>query len=50
MFSQVIRARFSSTVTGTSEQSYVGTAVTLQLATGFTLTVVTIWVTGNSVR
>jgi MFS family permease len=36
-------AQFSSIVTETSEQSYVGTAVTLQLATGFTLTVITIW-------
>ena len=36
-------AQFSSIVTETSEQSYVGTAVTLQLAAGFTLTVVTIW-------
>jgi MFS family permease len=36
-------AQFSSIVTETSEQHYVGTAVTLQLAVGFTLTVVTIW-------
>ena len=36
-------AQFSSIVTETSEQRYAGTAVTLQLATGFTLTVVTIW-------
>lgn len=36
-------AQFSSIVTGTSEQCYAGTAVTLQLATGFMLTVVTIW-------
>ena len=36
-------AQFSSIVTETSEQRYAGTAVTLQLAAGFTLTVVTIW-------
>jgi MFS family permease len=36
-------AQFSSIVTETSEQSYAGTAVTLQLAAGFTLTIVTIW-------
>lgn len=36
-------AQFSSIVTVTSEQCYAGTAVTLQLATGFMLTVVTIW-------
>ncbi len=36
-------AQFTSIVTETSEQRYMGTAVTLQLATGFTLTVVTIW-------
>jgi MFS family permease len=36
-------AQFSSIVTETSEQHYVGTAVTLQLAVGFTLTVITIW-------
>jgi hypothetical protein len=36
-------AQFSSIVTETSEQHYVGTAVTLQLAAGFTLTVITIW-------
>jgi MFS family permease len=36
-------AQFSSIVTETGEQHYVGTAVTLQLAVGFTLTVVTIW-------
>jgi len=33
----------SSIVTETSERGYVGTAVTLQLAAGCTLTVVTIW-------
>jgi hypothetical protein len=36
-------AQFSSIVTETGEQCYAGTAVTLQLATGFMLTVVTIW-------
>ncbi len=36
-------AQFSSIVTETSEPRYAGTAVTLQLAAGFTLTVVTIW-------
>jgi hypothetical protein len=36
-------AQFSSMVTEPSEQHYVGTAVTLQLASGFALTVVTIW-------
>jgi MFS family permease len=36
-------AQFSSIVTELSDQSYVGTAVTLQLAVGFTLTVATIW-------
>jgi MFS family permease len=36
-------AQFSTAVTEVADQSYVGTAVTLQLATGFTLTVVTIW-------
>ena len=30
-------------MTEVADQSYVGTAVTLQLAAGFTLTVVTIW-------
>ena len=36
-------ARFSAIVTDVADQRYVGTAVTLQLAAGFTLTVVTIW-------
>ena len=36
-------AQFSTMVTEVADQSYVGTALTLQLAVGFTLTVVTIW-------
>jgi MFS family permease len=36
-------AQFSAIVTEVAEQQYVGTAVTLQLAFGFTLTVITIW-------
>ncbi len=36
-------AQFSAIVTEVAEQKYVGTAVTLQLALGFTLTVFTIW-------
>jgi MFS family permease len=36
-------AQFSTMVTELADQAYVGTAVTLQLAIGFTLTVVTIW-------
>lgn len=36
-------AQFSTIVTELADQSYVGTAVTVQLALGFTLTVVTIW-------
>jgi MFS family permease len=36
-------AQFSAIVTELADQAYVGTAVTLQLAAGFTLTVVTIW-------
>ncbi len=36
-------ALFSTIVTTVADQRYVGTAVTLQLAAGFTLTVVTIW-------
>lgn len=36
-------AQFSAIVTEIADQRYVGTAVTLQLAAGFTLTVVTIW-------
>jgi MFS family permease len=36
-------AQFSTLVTEEAEQAYVGTALTLQLALGFTLTVATIW-------
>jgi MFS family permease len=36
-------AQFSTMVTEVADQRYVGTAVTLQLAIGFTLTVATIW-------
>jgi MFS family permease len=36
-------AQFSTMVTETADQSYVGTALTIQLATGFAVTVVTIW-------
>jgi MFS family permease len=36
-------AQFSTMVTELADQSYVGTALTLQLATGFAITVVTIW-------
>jgi MFS family permease len=36
-------AQFSTLVTEQADQAYVGTALTLQLATGFTLTVATIW-------
>lgn len=36
-------AQFSTLVTELADQSYVGTALTLQLALGFTLTIVTIW-------
>jgi MFS family permease len=36
-------AQFSTIVTELADQAYVGTALTLQLALGFTLTVVTIW-------
>ncbi|MGK2930575.1 MAG: MFS transporter [Acidimicrobiales bacterium] len=36
-------AQFSAIVTELADQRYVGTAVTLQLAAGFSLTVVTIW-------
>ena len=36
-------AQFSAMVTEVGDQSYVGTAVTLQLAAGFVLTVATIW-------
>jgi MFS family permease len=36
-------AQFSAIVTELADQAYVGTALTIQLALGFTLTVVTIW-------
>ena len=36
-------AQFSTMVTEVADQEYVGTAVPLQLAVGFTLTVATIW-------
>ncbi len=36
-------AQFSTMVTELSDQAYVGTALTLQLAGGFALTVATIW-------
>ncbi len=36
-------AQFSSIVTELGDQAYVGTAVALQLAIGFTLTIATIW-------
>ncbi|MGI9018688.1 MAG: MFS transporter [Euzebya sp.] len=36
-------AQFSALVTEYADQRYVGTAVTMQLAVGFTLTVITIW-------
>ncbi len=36
-------AQFSAMVTEVGDQAYVGTAVTLQLAAGFVLTVATIW-------
>jgi MFS family permease len=36
-------AQFSTIVTELADQAYVGTALTLQLAAGFTLTVATIW-------
>ncbi|HSK16840.1 MAG TPA: MFS transporter [Gaiellaceae bacterium] len=36
-------AQFSTLVTEHAEQAYVGTALTMQLAVGFTLTVATIW-------
>lgn len=35
--------QFSTIVTETADQSYVGTALTVQLASGFAVTVVTIW-------
>jgi MFS family permease len=37
-------AQFSTLVTETADQSYVGTALTLQLALGFAVTVITIWI------
>ncbi len=36
-------AQFSAVVTEVADQSYVGTALTMQLAVGFTITVATIW-------
>ena len=36
-------AQFSTMVTELADQVYVGTALTIQLALGFTLTVATIW-------
>ncbi len=36
-------AQFSTMVTESADQSYVGTALTVQLAAGFAVTVVTIW-------
>ena len=36
-------AQFSAMVTELADQSYVGTALTLQIALGFILTVATIW-------
>lgn len=36
-------AQFSAIVTEVADQSYVGTALTMQVAVGFTVTVVTIW-------
>src|SRR5918999_831604 len=36
-------AQFSTVITEVADQAYVGTALTLQFAVGFTLTVVTIW-------
>lgn len=36
-------AQFSTLVTELADQEYVGTALTLQLAAGFTVTVATIW-------
>ena len=37
-------AQFSTMVTELADQAYVGTALTMQLAVGFILTVATIWV------
>ncbi len=36
-------AQFSTMVSEVADQTYVGTALTLQLALGFSLTVITIW-------
>lgn len=36
-------AQFSTMVTELADQAYVGTALTLQLTAGFTITVATIW-------
>jgi MFS family permease len=36
-------AQFSTMVTELADQAYVGTALTLQLALGFTITIATIW-------
>jgi hypothetical protein len=36
-------AQFSTLVTEHADQAYVGTALTMQLAVGFTLSVATIW-------
>ncbi len=36
-------AQFSTMVTELADQAYVGTALTLQLAVGFAITVATIW-------
>jgi MFS family permease len=36
-------AQFSTVVTEVADQSYVGTALTMQMAVGFTVTVTTIW-------
>lgn len=36
-------AQFSAMVTEVADQSYVGTALTMQIAIGFTVTVITIW-------
>jgi MFS family permease len=36
-------AQFSTMVTELADQAYVGTALTLQMAAGFTITVATIW-------
>jgi hypothetical protein len=40
---QAAPTQFSTIVTERAEQAYVGTALTLQLTIGFTLTVATIW-------